>query len=76
MKLVEILKNKEALFIIDDVEDKKTKALVKEKETTQKHLLFSGMHVNVKKYKLSETETGQYQEAYQNIFDDIREHGV
>ena len=30
MKLVEILKNKEALFIIDDVEDKKTKALVKD----------------------------------------------
>jgi hypothetical protein len=66
--------------IIDDLpkktEEEKTKALVKEKETTQKHLLFSGMHVNVKKYKLSETETGQYQEAYQNIFDDIREHGV
>lgn len=30
MKLLDILKNKEELFIIDDIEDKKTKALVKD----------------------------------------------
>ena len=33
MKLLDILKNKEALFSIDDVEDKKTKVLVKDINT-------------------------------------------
>ena len=33
MKLLDILKNKEALFSIDEVEDKKTKALVKDINT-------------------------------------------
>jgi hypothetical protein len=34
MKLLDILRNKEELFIIDDVEDKKTKALAKEINTS------------------------------------------
>ena len=33
MKLLDILKNKEALFSIDEVEDKKTKVLVKDINT-------------------------------------------
>ena len=66
--------------VIDDLhkdsDEAKSKALVKEKETAKKHLLLSGMHVDVKKYYLSMTSTGKYQEAYQIIFDDIRKNGV
>lgn len=66
--------------VIDDLptknEEEKSKQLIRKKETSKKHLLLSGMHVNVKEYYLSKTTTGKYQEAYHNIFDDIRKNGV
>ena len=66
--------------IIDDrpkqTAEDKAKALVNEKETAKKHLLLTGMHVDVKKYYLSQTASGEYEEAYQKIIDDIRRSGV
>lgn len=66
--------------IIDDrpkqTAEDKAKALIDKKETAKKHLLLTGMHVDVKKYYLSQTSSGEYEEAYQKIIDDIRRNGV
>lgn len=41
MKLLDILKRKEELFIIDDIEDKKTKTILKDVNTSLIHLVYS-----------------------------------
>ena len=48
-------------------------ALIREKETNKKYALLAGMHVRIKQYRLSDTETGTYQEAYQKIINDIKQ---
>jgi hypothetical protein len=48
-------------------------AVIKEKETNKKYALLAGMHVRIKQYRLSDTETGTYQEAYQKIINDIKQ---
>ena len=39
----------------------------------KKYALLAGMHVLIKQYRLSDTETGTYQEAYQKIINDIKQ---
>lgn len=48
-------------------------AAIKEKEANKKYALLAGMHVRIKQYRLSDTETGTYQEAYQKIINDIKQ---
>ena len=48
-------------------------AAIKEKEMKKKYALLEGMHVRIKQYRLSETETGSYYEAYLKIINDINQ---
>ena len=48
-------------------------ALIREKETNKKYALLAGMHVRIKQYRLSDTQTGTYEEAYQKIINDIKQ---
>ena len=48
-------------------------AVIKEKEMKKKYALLEGMHVRIKQYRLSQTETGTYHEAYQKIINDINQ---
>lgn len=63
--------------ILDDLprtkEDEIKASVVRENEAKKKYALLEGMHVRVKQYRLSETKTGTYFEAYQKIIKDIRE---
>lgn len=47
-------------------------AIIKE-ETNKKYALLEGMHVRIKQYRLSDTQTGTYEEAYQKIINDIKQ---
>lgn len=63
--------------ILDDLpkktEKEKQASVVREIEAKRKQALLEGMYVRVKRYRLSETETGTYHEAYQKIIFDIQE---
>jgi hypothetical protein len=54
-------------------EKEKQASVVREIEAKRKQALLEGMYVRVKRYRLSETETGTYHEAYQKIIFDIQE---
>ena len=62
--------------IFDDLpkitEEEIQAAAIKEKETNKKYALLAGMHVRIKQYRLSETKTKTYYEAYQKIINDIK----
>lgn len=59
--------------IIDDLENESNTVCNKKKnsETYRKHKLLEGLNVVVKKYYLSNTSTGKYQEAYKKIIEEI-----
>ena len=62
--------------VVDDLPKHTEKEIqvvtIKEKETNKKYALLEGMHVRIKQYRLSDTQTGTYHEAYQKIINDIK----
>lgn len=56
-----------------DTEEEKQAALIKEKEINKKYALLAGMHVRIKQYRLSDTQTGTHEEAYHKIINDIKQ---
>lgn len=65
--------------VIDDLPKASVEAEIaniKKKEAEKKHALLKGMNVNVKKFFLSNTQSGTYQEAYEKIFNHIKENGI